>query len=52
MMQGLTDSLVESGTIGGARAKCDMVVDIGSNITILRPDILKRVSKGEDIDID
>lgn len=49
LMQGLTNSLVVSGTIGAA--SYDMVVDTGSNITILRPDVLKRVSKGEDIDV-
>ena len=49
MMRGFTNSLVISGNIEGA--SCDMVIDTGSNITILRPDILQRVSKDADIDV-
>ena len=49
MMQGFTNSLVISGNIEGA--SCDMVIDTGSSITILRPNILQRVSKDADIDV-
>jgi hypothetical protein len=49
MMQGIADSLIVSGSIEGAN--CDMVIDTGSNITILRPDVLGRVSKDVDIDV-
>ncbi len=49
MMQGFTDSSVVSGRVEGA--SCDMVIDTGSNITILRPDVLKRASKDADIDV-
>ena len=49
MMRGFTNSFVISGNIEGA--SCDMVIDTGSNITILRPDILQRVSKDADIDV-
>ena len=48
-IRGFTDSLVISGNIEGAI--CDMVIDTGSNITILRPDILQRVSKDADINV-
>ena len=43
------DSLVVSGTTEGA--VCDMIIETGSNITILRPDILKRVSKDVVLDL-
>ena len=49
MMRGFTDSLIVHGTIEAA--SCDMVIDTGSNITILRPDVLGRVSKDIDIDV-
>jgi hypothetical protein len=49
MMQGIADSLIVSGSIEGAN--CDMVIDTGSSITILRPDVLGRVSKDVDIDV-
>ena len=49
MMRGFTDSLVISGNIEGA--SCDMVIDTGSNITIVRPVVLQRVSKDADIDV-
>ena len=48
-MQGFMDSLVVSGRVEGA--SCDMVIDTGSNITILRPDVLKRASKDADVDV-
>ena len=49
LIVGFVDSLVVFGTIEGA--VCDMIIDTGSNITILRPDILKRVSKDVVLDV-
>ena len=43
------DSLIVRGSIEGAI--CNMVIDTGSNITILRPEVLARVSKDIDIDV-
>ena len=42
-MQSVADSLVVSGAVEGVC--CEMIVDTGSNITIVRPDVLKRVAK-------
>ena len=42
-MQGVADSLVVSGAVEGVC--CEMIADTGSNITIVRPDVLKRVAK-------
>ena len=42
-MQDVADSLVVSGAVEGVC--CEMIVDTGSNITIVRPDVLKRVAK-------
>ena len=39
------DSLIISGGVEGV--PCRMVVDTGSNITIVRPDILRRIQKGK-----
>ena len=49
MIRGFTESLVISGNIEGA--SCDMVIDTGSKITIVRPDVLQRVSKDADIEV-
>ena len=48
-MQGVADSLVVSGAVEGVC--CEMIVDTGSNITIVRPDVLKRVAKDEAPDL-
>ena len=40
-MQGFADSLVVSGAVEGVC--CEMIIDTGSNITVLRPDALKQV---------
>lgn len=49
MMRGIADSLIVSGSIESSN--CDMVIDTGSNITIVRPDVLGRVSKDVDIGV-
>jgi hypothetical protein len=46
---GIADSLIVSGSIEGEN--CDMVIDTGSNTTILRPDVLGWVSKDVDIHV-
>ena len=48
-MQSAADSLLVSGTVEGV--DCEMVVDTGSNITIVRPDVLKRVSEDVVLDV-
>lgn len=40
LIDGSVDSLIVSGTVEGV--PCRMVVDTGSNITIIRPDFLRR----------
>ena len=42
-MRGFADSLVVVVVVEGVR--CDMIIDTGSNITVIRPDVLKRVAK-------
>ena len=41
--------MIVSGSIEGVN--CDMVVDTGSNITIVRPDVLERVIKDVGVDV-
>ena len=48
-MQGFADSLVVVGAIEGVL--CEMIIDTDSNITVVRPDVLKRVSKNEVLDV-
>jgi hypothetical protein len=43
------DSLIVSGEVEGV--PCEMIIDTGSNITIVRPDILRRLQKGRRVDI-
>ncbi|CAB3992131.1 Retrovirus-related Pol poly from transposon 412 [Paramuricea clavata] len=46
---GFVDSLIVSGKIEDIL--CEMVVDTGSNITIVRPDMVRRISKSKIVDI-
>lgn len=43
---GLVDSLVVLGSI--ENSSCEMVIDTGSNITLVRPDVLRRLSSKVD----
>ena len=49
MMQGMADSLIVAGSIEGSNY--DMVIDTGSNITIVGPDVLGRVSNDVNIKV-
>ena len=42
-VQAQSDSISVKGKIGGT--PCEMIVDTGSNITIVRPDVVERVGK-------
>jgi hypothetical protein len=43
------DSLIVSGKIEDV--PCEMVVDTGSNITVVRPDMVRRISESRRVDI-